>query len=172
VSAGKVGDLEIRALVRGLCSPSVVGFSFVSLVAVFFYDQVDFFWFRSLFSFLQLLGAVVLFSHPVPIPGWPFQSLTRMECPHLLNEAVSPPYLPSAVPSVSCIVSFPLVPQWPHLSSRWPVSRYSCKGRGLGAVWGDRTSGVLMHRWMASFFDSSSLYYVRVRFLIGFGLVR
>jgi len=64
VFAGRVGELEIPALVRGLCSPLVVGFSSFSLVAVFFYDQVDFFWFRSLsFSFL---GAVILLSHPIP----------------------------------------------------------------------------------------------------------
>jgi len=171
VSASRVGDLETRALVRGLCSPLVVGFSSVSLVAVFFYDQVDFFWFRSLFSFL-LLGCGCSLFPSRSNPRLAFQSLySHGICP-LLNKPVSPPYLASAVPSVSCIVSFPLVS--PLAASFFTVAGFPLllQREGSWGGVGDRPSWVLMHRWMASFFDSSSLYYVRVRFPIGFGLVR
>jgi len=172
VSAGKVGDLETRALVRGLCSPLVVGFSFVSLVAVFFYDQVDFFWFRSLILFPSTLGCGCSL--------FPSRSNPRL--------AFSIPYshgMPSPIER-SCLASLPPVRRSVRIlhsfvssSSPMAASFFSVAGfllllqrKGSWGGVGDRTSWVLMHRWMASFFDSSSLYYVRVRFSIGFGLVR
>lgn len=171
MSAGKVGDLETRALVRGLCSPLVVGFSFVSLVAVFFYDQVDFFWFRSLSLFLLLGCGCSLFpSRYNPRPAFSIPYSHGMPSPIERSCLAS---LPPVRRSVRILHSF-VSSSSPMAASFFSVAGFPLllQREGSWGGVGDRPSWVLMHRWMASFFDSSSLYYVRVRFSIGFGLAR